>query len=263
MMRASVRVSLLALLLSAVAVPASAQIVHSINFGAGFLQPRGFDGRVVGDVLVANLTRPELPSYPGNTDSLDFDFDRFGPHSADINKFRAMPVFFEWNMGFTRHLEVSVGAAFVNRRVSSVYRDLVDSHGTATESDDTEILQDIRLQTFPLSGVVRYVFGPQTGVQGFVGGGAAAVVYRYSEVGQFVDPIDLSVFNGNFRTNGVAPGGLLLGGARFGLGGDVFAITTEARYQWATGKTPGAPDFVGDKIDLSNWSLNFGFLIRF
>jgi hypothetical protein len=174
-----------------------------------------------------------------------------------------MPVFFEWNMGFGRFIEVTAGVAFTNRKVESVYRDLLDSHGTATELDDTEIRQDIRLQTYPLTGLVRFVFGPQTGVQGFVGGGAAAVVYRYSEVGQFVDSTTGDVFNGNFSTTGTAPGGVLLGGARFGLGGDVYAITTEARYQWATGKTPGSPDFVGDKIDLSSWSLNFGFLIRF
>ena len=32
---------------------------------------------------------------------------------------------------------------------------------------------------------------------------------------------------------------------------------------WANGKTGGLPDFLGDKIDLSGATLNFGFLIRF
>ena len=50
---------------------------------------------------------------------------------------------------------------------------------------------------------------------------------RLDEVGQFVDSDDLSVFNGNSVASGTALGGLLLGGARFGLGGDVYAKSSE------------------------------------
>ena len=263
MMRASIRLSVLAMLLLGVAVPASAQVVHSLNFGVGVFMPKPFDGRVLGDVLVADLTRPELASLPGFTDSLDFDGDLFGPFDKDIQKFRSAPLFAEWILGFGRHIEVGLGFSYSNKKVSSVYRDILDGHGTVTEADDTEIRQDLRLRMIPLSGVVRFVFGPQTGVQGYFGGGVTAVVYRYSEVGQFVDADDLSVFNGNFVASGTALGGVVLGGARFGLGGDVYALTLEGRYQMATGKTPGAPDFLGDKIDLRGSSINFGLLIRY
>jgi hypothetical protein len=56
------------------------------------------------------------------------------------------------------------------------------------------------------------------------------------------------------------------------IGGDVYAINIEGRYQWLVGKTDGTttgangeilPDFLGNRIDLGGGSLNFSFLIRF
>jgi len=251
MTRLLVRVSLMCGLLLGMAGPASAQVVHSVSFGVGIFNPRAFDSRVAGDTLVANLTRPEVA--PGVTDSLDFR----------IQDFRAVPVNGEWQIAFGRHIELGVGLSYANKRVASVYRDLVNGHGTPSEADDTEIRQDLRLRQVPITGVVRVVFGPQDGVQGYVGGGVAAVVFRYSEVGEFVDTDDFSVFQGRFVASDVALGGVLLGGARFGLGGDIYALTLEGRYQFANGKTGGLPNFLGDKIDLSGGSINFGFLVRF
>jgi hypothetical protein len=72
------------------------------------------------------------------------------------------------------------------------------------------------------------------------------------------------VFNATFAAKDVAFGPVLLGGLRAPLGGDVYALNFEGRYQWAVGKTGGAPaGFLGEKIDLSGWFLTASFMIRF
>lgn len=260
MMRTVIRTGVFAALMVGLAVPASAQVVHSLSFGLGLFSPRSFDSRVAGDVWVADLTQPEVS--PGITGSLDFDFSR-GSLDDDIHQFRAMPIFGEWHIGFGDHVEVGFGVGYQSKRVESSYLDLVNGHGTVSTADDTEILQTLRLRVIPVTGVVRFLAGHPGNFQPYVGAGVAAVRFRYSEAGDFVDTSDFSVFNDRFVATGTATGGLVLGGFRMPLGGDVYALNLEGRYLWANGNTGGFPNFLGDKIDLGGGSINFSFMIRY
>ena len=57
---------------------------------------------------------------------------------------------------------------------------------------------------------------------------------------------------------------LVLGGLRMPIGGDIYALTFEGRYQWGSADSGGAAnEFLGDKIDLGGGSISFGFLVRF
>ena len=237
------------------AVPASAQVVHSISFGVGMFTPKSIDNRADGDVWVADLTQPVIPgTNPAITGSLAFD----------IKDFRSWPVSGEWHIAFGKHVEVGVGVGFTNQTVHSVYRDMVNGHGTVDTSDDTEIAQDLRLQTIPISGVVRFLAGRPGHFQPYAGVGFTAIVFRYSETGEFVDTSDFTVFSDKFTANGTALGAVILGGARVPLGGDVYALNFEGRYLWAVGKTGGFDaGFLGDKLDLGGWFLGSSFLIRF
>ena len=248
MMRVWVRVACLSFCLLGVAVPASAQVVHSVTIGAGIFWPRGFDQRVEGDTLVANLTQPEI--FPGTTSSLDFE----------ISDFRAYPIFGEWNIAFGDRIEVSVGVGYQNRSVDSRYADLIN-----TEQNDADILQELRLRMIPISGTVKFLpFGQPGGFQPYVGAGISAVNFKYTETGDFVDPSTLEIFADQFTAYGFAFGTLIFGGLRMPLGGDVYALQVEGRYLFGNGNTGGNDaGFLGDKIDLSGGSLNFGFLIRF
>jgi hypothetical protein len=250
-----IRVVLLAAVLAFVAAPAAAQVVHSLTLGAGIFTPRSADNRATGDTLVADLNQPIIPwTDPPATGSLAFD----------IKDFRSFPVFAEWGIAFGNHVEIGIGGAYANQSVQSVYRDLINGQGTEDPSDDTEIPQTLRLQTIPLTGLVRFLGGRPGHFQPYVGGGVVAVVFKYTESGEFVDTSDGTVFNDKFVANGVAFGPVVVGGARVPLGGDVYALTFEGGYQWAVGKTGGFDNgFLGDKLDLGGWSLNFGFLIRF
>ena len=244
----------LALLFAAVALPASAQIVQSVSFGAGFFQPRGFDRRVDGDTLVANLTQPDV--LPGVSGSLSFD----------IGEFRGMPLFGEWNLAINKHVEFSAGLSYFTNKVDSVYQDLVNCPlPPCAPPGGTEIEQELRLTMIPISGLVRFFpNGDPTRIQPYVGGGIAIIPFRYTETGDFVDTTTFDVFNAKYTAKGTAFGPVILGGVRFPLGGDVYGLTVEGKYQFANGKTGGAnAGFLGDKIDLSGGTIQGGFLIRF
>jgi hypothetical protein len=231
-----------------VAAPASAQVVQSAQFGAGFIFPRGFDARDTDDVLLRNLLGESLPGLPSLTDALAFE----------INDFRTGQLFGEWDFAFGDRIEVGLGLGFYRKTVPSVYLDLVDDAGF-------EIEQDLRLRVVPVTGLVRFLpFGRPGDVQPYVGAGLSALSFRYSEIGDFVDGDTLDVFENRYVASGTAVGPLLLGGVRFPIGGDIYGFAIEGRYQYGVGDTGGTDEgFLADKIDLGAGQLNFSFLIRF
>jgi hypothetical protein len=239
---------LMALTLAA-AAPASAQVVHGLQFGGGFFEPRGFDARADHDVLVRDLSGQPMPADPSLTDALLFD----------IKGFRTGHVFGEWTIGFGPHLEAGFGVGFLQRSVPSVYADVVLS------PDNTEIPQTLHLRVVPLTAVVRFLpFGRPGEVQPYIGAGVAALAFHYSESGQFVDPQTLEVYDDHYTASGTAPGGVVLGGVRFPIRGDIYAFSVEGRYQFGTGNTGGInKGFLDEKIDLGGWLWDAGFLIRF
>ncbi len=179
-------------------------MVQSVSFGAGFFQPRGFDRRVDGDTLVANLTQPDV--LPGVSGSLSFD----------IGEFRGMPLFGEWNLGINKHIEFSAGLSYFTNKVDSVYLDLVNG-----QQNNSEIEQELRLTMIPISGLVRFFpNGDPTGIQPYVGGGIAIIPFRYTETGDFVDvnTPGLDIYNAKYTAKGTAFGPVILGGVRFPLG---------------------------------------------
>ena len=103
--------------------------------------------------------------------------------------------------------------------------------------------------------------GHHAPVQPYVGGGVGVFGWRYSEYGQFVDPTDLSIFNGTFVGSGTAVGPVLLGGVRVPIGPT--AVGFEARWQSAKGDLPTNQEFAGTKIDLGGMNYLFTFNIRF
>jgi hypothetical protein len=226
--------------------PASAQVVQSFQFGGGLFTPRGLDSRVIGDVLVSNLTNKG--TIPGYTDALVFE----------LKEFRGGNVVGEWNVTFGDRVEVGGSLGFYSRSVPSIYRDFVDL-------DRSEIEQRLRLRIVPVMATVRFMpFGRAGGAQPYIGVGAGMLRYRYSEIGQFVDPSNFDIFDDRYIVTGTAPGGAFLGGVKLPVGGDVYGLNLEYRYQFGTGKTGGSANgFLDEKIDLSGGLLNVTFQVRF
>jgi hypothetical protein len=242
------RTAALVLAALAISTPASAQVIHSLQVSFGGFFPRGLDSRPTDDVLVRNYFGESVPAFPSRTDALAFE----------VSDFRSGQVHGEWSVAFGPRVEFSAGLGFYSRNVPTVYFDFVDQ-------DDREIEQRLRLRVVPITGIVRFLpFGREGDVQPYVGAGIAALNYRYSEIGDFLDPLTLDVFNDRFVTTGTVPGALLLGGVRFPLGGDIYGLVVEGRYQYGRGETGGIEQgFLAEKIDLSGGQFNVGLIVRF
>jgi hypothetical protein len=244
--RTLIRISMLAVVVLGLSAPASAQVVQSVQFGIGGVFPRGRDARSTSDILRRNLRGEALPADPTLSDALFFE----------IGDFRSAQVFGEWNVSFGPHVEVGAGIGVYGRSVPSFYLDLEDPFGF-------DIEQTLRLRVVPITGLVRFLpFGRPGDVQPYVGAGVTAMRFRYSEIGDFVDPFTLDIFDDEYVATGTALGGVLLGGLRIPLGGDIYGMALEGRYHFGEGDLPEGR-FVSDKIDLSGGQFNVTFLVRF
>jgi len=229
---ANAAIGMAALLVAA--VPASAQVVQGFQIGGGSFSPKGYDARPVNDVLVVDLN------------TLSFD----------LSHFDGGQIFGEYNLDFGKHIEVGAGVGYYRRTTPAFDRNNVNA---ATGGD---ILSNLRLRIIPISAVVRFMpIGSPGHVQPYVGVGIAALNWRYSEFGDFVD-VNSNIFRGAFVGSGTTPAGIVLGGVRLPINGDVFGLMAEVRYQWATGNL-NSNDFLSNKIDLSGTSVNFAFQVRY
>jgi len=205
-----------------VIAPSAALAQQSLTLSFGGFVVAGEDARVDGDVLVANR------------DILSFDIDDFTGGSIGI----------EWLLPIGEFFEAGLGAGFTSRTVPSVYADLVNRNGD-------EIEQDLKLRVAPVTATVRVLpFGRSRAVQPYLGGGIGLFSYRYSEVGEFVDFTDRSVFRDRFVAQGSEIGPVALAGVRFPLG-DAWSLGGEVRYQKASADL--SDDFLGTKLDLSGF----------
>lgn len=229
------------------AMPASAQVVHSVGFGAGLFAPRACDDGLA--------NRRDCRAARGSDDVL---VENLNTLAFDIKDFRGGQLFGEWNVTWDDRVELSLGAGFYRRTVPSVYADYVDK-------DFTEIEQDLRLRVVPLSAVVRFMpWGRAGEFQPYFGGGVAALVWRYTETGEFIDFNDnFAVFEDHYVAKGTALAPLVLAGLRMPINGDIYALNAELRYQFGEGDLGRNNGFLTERIDLSGLNFTLGFQIRF
>jgi len=234
-------------LLALIAPAASAQVVQvsrgadsrsAVGFNFGWFFPRGDDARDDDDTIVANL------------DDLAFE----------VNDFRNFTFGGEYLYAINDFLEVGAGVGYYQKTVHSVYANFVNTNGS-------EIQQDLKLRMVPFTGTIRFLPVGRTGpVQPYVGGGVAIINWRYSEIGDFVDFTDNSVYSNRsdpFIADGTAVGPLLLAGVRFPIG-DAMTVGGEVRWQRTTGDTGGLDaGFLGEKIDLGGTAAAFTIHFRF
>jgi len=234
--------SAIAVLLLGTAANAQAQITRvdsggqSVGFNLGYFAVRGEDSRATGDVLLADLS----------------DFE---PLAFDVKDFNGATIGGEWLFALGDYLEGGVGVGFYRRTVPSVYANVVNDNGT-------EIEQDLKLRVIPMTATVRFLPAGRGGVEPYVGAGFGAFNWRYSEVGEFVDTSDYSIFRDRYIADGTAFGPVVLGGVRFPVA-DVWTVGGEIRWQKAEGKFDDDVRLLGDRIDLGGVSASVTFHLRF
>ena len=93
-------------------------------------------------------------------------------------------------------------------------------YSNLTYPDGSEIRQDLKLRTVPITGIVRFVpTGRHAPIQPYLGIGIAAINWHYSETGDFVDPSDNTIFSARYVDSGTEVAPLYLGGVRAPMGG--------------------------------------------
>src|SRR5262249_3692258 len=231
--------SLISVLLPAIA---NAQVVrvnrgdarNAIGFNVGYFSLRGEDSRVEDDVLLADLNDLAFQVK-------DFNNVTFGG---------------EWLFAVGEYFEGGVGLGFYQETVPSVYRDFEDSDGT-------QIAQDLKLRIVPITGTVRFLpMGRRGPVEPYVGAGIGIFNWRYSEIGEFVDFSDGTIFRARFVADGNAFGPVVLAGVRVPVG-DTMLVGGEIRWQRAEGDTSKEVGLLGTKIDLGGFTTSFTMHFRF
>jgi hypothetical protein len=231
-----------AIVLLAGAAQAQAQVRRvdsprqAVGFNLGYFSLRAEDARASGDVLLADLSDIE-------------------PLAFEVDDFNSVTFGGEWLFPLGEYLEGSVGLGYYQRGVDSVYEDVVSDNGT-------EIEQELKLRIIPFTATVRFLPVGRGAVQPYVGAGLGVFNWRYSEVGEFVDTFDYSIFRARYLADGTAAGPVVLGGIRFPVA-DVWMLGGEIRWQKAEGTFDEDSDLLGDRIDLGGWSTSFTFHLRF
>ena len=231
-MRRLITASLLALVVLGIFGTGVASAQQQLSFSVGGFSPRSEDARTSSDVLVNNL---------------DFLAFRISDFSGPL--FGA-----EYLAALGNNFDAGLGVGFYQRTVPTVYNDFTNSNGS-------EIEQDLKLRVVPFTATVRWLpLGHHNGVEPYIGAGVGVFNYRYSESGQFL-ATDTSIFRGTFVGSGTATGPVILGGIRVPVGS--WGVGGELRYQSAEGKLPADQDFAGSKIDLGGITYTFTINIRF
>ena len=231
-MRRLITASLLALVVLGIFGSGVASAQQQVSFSVGGFSPRSEDARTNSDVLVNNL---------------DFLAFRISDFSGPL--FGA-----EYLTALGNNFDAGLGVGFYQRTVPTVYTDFTNSNGT-------EIEQDLKLRVVPFTATVRWLpLGHHNGVEPYIGAGIGVFNYRYSESGQFL-ATDRSIFRGTFVGSGTATGPVILGGIRVPVGS--WGVGGELRYQSAEGKLPADQDFSGSRIDLGGITYTFTINVRF
>jgi opacity protein-like surface antigen len=220
----------------AVAAPAVAQ--QSLSLNIGYFDVRGEGSRVPGDTLVANL-------YSDPPFALGYQ----------VSDFNNITVGGEWLFPLGNFLEGGVGVSYYARTVPSYYRDL-------THTDGSDITQNLRLRTVPVTATVRFLMtGRRARVQPYIGAGIGVIPWRYSETGEFADP-DLNLFTWEYVDSGTAVGPVFFGGLRAAVSRRV-AVGGEFRYQLADAPLDPSVGFAGTRIDLGGMTYQASLIFRF
>jgi hypothetical protein len=218
---------------------------QTLNLYLGGFVPDSYGSRTRDDLgLSADVVRSDL-------DFLAFNLNSFGRFTFGG----------EYLVGIGDYLEAGGGVGYDQTSVPSVYAYQVNSNGS-------EIQQELRLRTVPFTATMRVLpFGRRAGMVPYVGGGVAIINWKYTEIGQWVDQTDNSIFSASYSGTGTSVGPLFLAGVRVPLG--VWGFGGEFRWQEVKGDLPGDQGFattqVGQRpwVDLGGWSYLATFQLHF
>jgi len=227
----------------------SSRIQDSPDFLFG--RPRGFVG-LNGTWL--------FPRASG--DLFDFIGDRLTVNRSD---FRSSAISGAIGIALSSRFDVVTQLEVSKHAIASEYRDYVkpdrSSIAQTTTLDQTTITGGIRFSpTGRGREVSHYAFIPRHVIP-YVGAGLNVEYYAFEQRGQFVDFVDLKIFDDAFISNGWTVGPYADAGADLQVWRRLF-VNVGTRYSWMHSSLD--PDFVGfHGIDLSCFSGSTGIRVVF
>jgi len=208
---------------------------NAVSFSIGYFGLKGLESRDPDDVIVGDLVN-------------------LHPLLFEVNDLNRTTVGGEYLFAPTRHVEVGVGLGFSQRTISTVYADI-------THSNQDNIRQDIKLRMIPVNFTGRFLILPRgSAVEPYIGAGLTAIRYHYSEAGEFVDDLGV-IFPAVYTTDGTAAGPIVLAGARAPI--QNWTVGGEFSWQKVVADVPADLGFLGTKLDLGGWNVNFTVGVRF
>ena len=241
---------------AAFAAPAHAQS-QAVSLNIGYFSVRGLDARATTDIAANELL------LGGDIDRLDYPFRNGigcianGDSAASCLKQAFNNVTFggEWLIGIGDYLEGGVGVAYYSSgNVPSVSANFLNTDGS-------EITQTLKLRVVPITATLRFLpIGHRGVVEPYIGGGLGVFIWRYSEVGQFLDS-DQNIFAATFNSSGTKVGPVVVGGVRVPVG--AYAVGFEVRYQRAEGDLGSTFAPFATTVDLGGITYQATFVVRF
>jgi hypothetical protein len=179
--------------------------------------------------------------------------------------FNAPAVGFDLDLAMTPRASAVAGFDFSRSSRQSEYRNLVDNNRLP-------INQTTNLRQFNLSASVKFALAPRgrevsphawipSAVTPFVGAGGGLMRYTFTQVGDFVDFVDASVFTDTYSSSAWGPSAHVFGGVDVKAWRHLY-LSGEARYLWSHAHLGG--DFSGfAPIDLSGFKMTGGIRYMF
>jgi opacity protein-like surface antigen len=161
-------------------------------------------------------------------------------------------------------MDAVIGIEFSGSTTESEFRDFVDQSGAPIEQETrlTQVPLTASLKFYPIGRgrmVGEYAWVRSTFVP-YVGGGVGATWYELKQKGDFVDFVDMDIFESEFVSHGWAFAQHAFVGFDVKLTKNI-GLVLEGRYYWAEADLKG--DFVGfDHIDLDGARLMIGLSWR-
>ena len=196
------------------------------------------------------------------SDLFDFVQDQF---TVESDAFNAPSIAADLAIAVHPRVDAVVGFEYSRAEMGSEYRGFVDNERLpitqTTTLDEMNVSGGVKVAVTPRGREIgRLAWVPRMATP-FVGAGAGALRYSFTQTGDFVDFVDLSVFPATFRTQGWAPSAHVLAGVDVKLFRRWF-FTAEGRYLWAAGEL--SRDFEGfDPIDLAGFRVGAGINVLF
>ena len=184
--------------------------------------------------------------------------------TVDRGDFDSGVVRFQVGRALSPRFDLSGEVGFSRATVLSEYRDFLEGDlpiSQATEFSQAPVSANLRVWLVPRGRAVgRFAWVPSR-LAPYVGGGVGAYYYRFTQIGDFVNFVDSSIFTDNLKSSGWAAGAHVAGGLSIHMVRQLF-LTVEARYGWAG--TPLSEDFVGfEDIDLNGFQVTGGLELAF